>query len=209
MALPSGLLYRMWFDDQVSKPSHASLRVILMQVDVSAAENGKISACKVATSSQGRWCCTVAVKLASNFTSLSTAVASSIRVRFTSMSDNAVHYDAVVIGGGVAGLYAAYKLVRDGKTRVCVLEAKDSLGGRVRQIHGVAPWPLEAGPEFVHGAKSILVDVLQNDVGMKLHEKGWPDHIYWGGEQRLLPAEDPAHKTMDEVDRLMFEEVSH
>lgn len=123
------------------------------------------------------------------------------------MSQSTAHYDAVVIGGGVAGLFAAHKLIQSGHKRVCLVEAQDILGGRVRQIHGVAPWPLEAGPEFVHGAKSLLVDVLTEGLGIKLYERDWPDHIYWGRDQRLLPADHPAYTTMEDVDKLMFEDV--
>ncbi|MEO1496370.1 MAG: NAD(P)/FAD-dependent oxidoreductase [Planctomycetota bacterium] len=40
-------------------------------------------------------------------------------------------YDAVVVGAGLAGLCCARRLVAEGK-RVCVLEASDAVGGRVR-----------------------------------------------------------------------------
>jgi protoporphyrinogen oxidase len=68
-----------------------------------------------------------------------------------------------VIGGGVAGLAAAGALAsssslssKDRKT-ILLLEARDELGGRVRQLHGLAPWPVEMGPEFVHGERSPVV----------------------------------------------------
>ena len=70
-----------------------------------------------------------------------------------------------VIGGGVAGLAAAGALAassssslssNDQKT-VLLLEARDELGGRVRQLRGLAPWPVEMGPEFVPGERSSVV----------------------------------------------------
>lgn len=29
------------------------------------------------------------------------------------------------------------------------------------QVHGLAPWAVQAGPEFVHGSRSVLVDVMR------------------------------------------------
>ncbi|MBK8442203.1 MAG: FAD-dependent oxidoreductase [Sphingobacteriales bacterium] len=56
----------------------------------------------------------------------------------------------IVIGAGVAGLYAAYRIVQAGGT-VTVLEASDRHGGRVRHINGFGNFPVELGAEFVHG----------------------------------------------------------
>ena len=116
-------------------------------------------------------------------------------------------FDAVVIGAGVAGLYAAQQLAKHGIRNVCVIEAQENIGGRVKQIHGVAPWPLELGPEFIHGVKSIVVDAC-TDVGMKLNEVLWPDHVYWGDEKRLFRVGDQEDAEFEEVDKLMFDEVS-
>ena len=53
--------------------------------------------------------------------------------------------DAVVVGGGVAGLVAAFELARRG-LRPVVVEAGAELGGVVRR-HGVAGVVLDAGAE--------------------------------------------------------------
>lgn len=86
------------------------------------------------------------------------------------------NHSVVVVGGGLAGLYAA-KLLQQHFPDIIVLEATEQPGGRVKQacvkellldvldfpqqqfchqVHGIAPWPIEAGPQFVHGANSSL-----------------------------------------------------
>ena len=44
-----------------------------------------------------------------------------------------VHYDVVVVGGGLAGLTAA-SLVSAGGKSVCVLESRDRVGGRTSSL---------------------------------------------------------------------------
>ncbi|AQG81488.1 flavin monoamine oxidase family protein [Spirosoma montaniterrae] len=45
-----------------------------------------------------------------------------------------IHYDAIVVGAGYAGLTATHELVKAGKT-VLLLEARDRVGGRVHTQH--------------------------------------------------------------------------
>ena len=57
--------------------------------------------------------------------------------------------DALIIGGGIAGLIAARYLTEAG-LRVTLLEARDRLGGRI-YTNSTAEYPVELGAEFVHG----------------------------------------------------------
>jgi len=57
----------------------------------------------------------------------------------------------IIIGAGVSGLAAACELARAGLS-VCILEARDRIGGRVFTIHDPAlDMPIELGAEFIHG----------------------------------------------------------
>lgn len=60
-------------------------------------------------------------------------------------------FDTLIVGAGAAGLAAAAELSRQRGT-VCVLEARDRLGGRMftRREPGVT-LPIELGAEFIHG----------------------------------------------------------
>src|SRR5262245_6492091 len=84
-------------------------------------------------------------------------------------TETAAECDVVVVGAGAAGLAAAARLAREG-VAVCVLEARDRVGGRIftRRVPGVDV-PIELGAELVHGrpaatlawaakARSPLVD---------------------------------------------------
>ena len=57
--------------------------------------------------------------------------------------------DALIIGGGIAGLVAARHLTGAG-LEVTLLEARDRLGGRI-YTDSTGKFPVELGAEFVHG----------------------------------------------------------
>jgi monoamine oxidase len=77
------------------------------------------------------------------------------------MSKTADDFDVVVIGAGAAGLAAAAHLSRHRKS-VCILEARERVGGR---IHSIRPrgnaFPLELGAEFIHGESEAVFEQLR------------------------------------------------
>ena len=66
-------------------------------------------------------------------------------------------YDTIVIGAGVTGLTAAWRLTQSGQS-VLVLEARDRVGGRLRtETHnGVG---FEIGGQWVSPDQSALIDM--------------------------------------------------
>ncbi len=44
------------------------------------------------------------------------------------------------------------------------------------QVSGMAPWPVELGGEFVHGADSVLAELIKQ-LNIPVTERAWPD--YW------------------------------
>jgi monoamine oxidase len=69
--------------------------------------------------------------------------------------------DVIIIGGGAAGLAAARKLLRAGRT-VLLLEARDRLGGRILTRHeNDVPAPVELGAEFIHGKPPAVFELVE------------------------------------------------
>ncbi len=89
--------------------------------------------------------------------------------------------DVIIIGAGAAGLMAAKKLSGAGVS-VCVLEARDRVGGRIHTItNNDLATPVEGGAEFIHGNLSATLALLK-EAGMEKQEltgetwqvnKGW------------------------------------
>ena len=78
-------------------------------------------------------------------------------------------YDVIIVGAGAAGLYAA-KLLADAKKNICLLEARDRIGGRIHTIKRTGfKIPIEAGAEFIHGKLPITLKLLK-EAGIKYHE---------------------------------------
>ena len=77
------------------------------------------------------------------------------------MSRAADDFDVVVIGAGAAGLAAAAHLARRRKA-VCILEARERVGGRILSIRPRGnPFPLELGAEFIHGESGAVFEQLR------------------------------------------------
>ena len=61
-----------------------------------------------------------------------------------------------------------------------VLEAGSTVGGRVAQLHGFAPWPLQLGAEFVHGGENNVLVRLFERLRWSYRTLEWPDRYYFG-----------------------------
>ena len=72
-----------------------------------------------------------------------------------------MQYDVIIIGAGAAGLMAMQELVATGH-KVCLLEASDSLGGRINTIGREGfDNEVETGAEFIHGNATVTMDLLK------------------------------------------------
>lgn len=70
-------------------------------------------------------------------------------------------FDVVIIGAGAAGLAAARELSASGR-RVCVLEARERVGGRIHTLHQAdLALPIELGAEFVHGQSATTFGIVE------------------------------------------------
>jgi monoamine oxidase len=70
-------------------------------------------------------------------------------------------FDVLVIGAGAAGLAAAATLSENSK-RVCVIEARDRIGGRIFTLtEPDASIPIELGAEFIHGRSPVTLRWLR------------------------------------------------
>lgn len=92
------------------------------------------------------------------------------------MERTARHFDTIVIGAGVSGLACAQRLFQHEKWRhagrLCVLEARDRIGGRVEavDVHGCR---LDTGANWIHGIgtkddPNPLMDILPDKRVRKL-----------------------------------------
>src|SRR3954447_3482859 len=73
--------------------------------------------------------------------------------------------DVAIVGAGLAGLTAARELTRAGH-EVCVLEARDRVGGRTLNHHISKGVIAEAGGEFI-GPTQNHIAALAKEVGVK------------------------------------------
>ncbi|MEW6056796.1 MAG: NAD(P)/FAD-dependent oxidoreductase [Bdellovibrionota bacterium] len=94
--------------------------------------------------------------------------------------------DVIVVGAGVSGLVASREFVRAG-LNVCLLEARDRVGGRVFTV--TEPdliSPLELGAEFIHAQPKVLRNLIEES-----NLKTYPieDHHEWRSghhQQRVI-----------------------
>ena len=91
----------------------------------------------------------------------------------------------VVIGGGVAGLTTAHRLLQgDPELSVAVLEAADRPGGRLTSL-GIADLEIDAGPDSFVARKPWAVELCR-ELGLSLAEPGASGAYVWT-ERGLVP----------------------
>lgn len=96
-------------------------------------------------------------------------------------------YDVLIIGAGAAGLAAARQLSGAGK-RVCILEARQRIGGRIFTLHVAdLPLPIELGAEFIHGEAHETFSIVESAALMACQ---LPDDHLWSRNGKLEPLRD-------------------
>lgn len=66
--------------------------------------------------------------------------------------------NVAIVGAGAAGLYAGLILERLG-INYTIYEASDRIGGRIRSVSGLAPYPIELGANRLWGSNTIAADL--------------------------------------------------
>jgi monoamine oxidase len=97
-------------------------------------------------------------------------------------------YDAIIIGGGAAGLMAA-KILSANHKKILLLEAKDRLGGRIYPVNSFS-FPAEGGAEFIHGNLKTTFGLLKEAHHNKEKIKGTFCKVEkgkWYADNHLVP----------------------
>src|SRR5262245_33847909 len=116
------------------------------------------------------------------------------------MSDRTAHEqaDVVVVGAGVSGLTAAWRLVQAGVGSVVVLEAKERVGGRTvgLPVAGVDGLVVDGGGELIGPGQDPLYKLLAelgldyfdtNYTGLGVYERDGERGTFSGGRPALPP----------------------
>jgi len=103
--------------------------------------------------------------------------------------------DVCVVGGGIAGLTAAYDLMKRGLS-VMVLEKGDRLGGRIKTKHWSNGQYSEIGAEDIIDNEADLKRLIK-ELGLKLQEnKGEADGFYF---ENMTFADENPEKNLNQI----------
>ena len=107
----------------------------------------------------------------------------------------------VIVGGGVAGLATAHRLLEaDPALDVTVLESEPVVGGRLRSA-AVGDLQLESGPDSFVARKPWAVDLCR-ELGLELLEPGARDALIWT-ERGLVPLPESALGVPTDLDEIV------
>ncbi len=81
---------------------------------------------------------------------------------------NQAENQTVIVGGGITGLYAAYRAVEAGYTNIHVYEAAEHLGGKIKTVKA-GEQHFDMGPEFIDSTHTRLL-ALCKALGVALEE---------------------------------------
>lgn len=85
----------------------------------------------------------------------------------------------IIIGAGVAGLYAGYLLKEKG-IQFTILEASNRAGGRLGKNENFAEFPIDTGGQWLHGEFSILGDLVKSTNTETFFDNS--ENVYWHEE---------------------------
>ncbi|CCA73069.1 related to anon-37cs protein [Serendipita indica DSM 11827] len=90
------------------------------------------------------------------------------QIRSFSDTDKTSKYEVIIIGAGVAGLSAAYRILtkRPG-TKLLMLEARERVGGRVHSVD-VGNGSVDLGASFIHGVNGNPIMELSKKLGFEV-----------------------------------------
>ena len=74
------------------------------------------------------------------------------------------NYDIIIVGGGISGLFTAYKLSKT-NLRILLIESREELGGRIQTVHK-NKFYYECGAARFHKKHTKLITLI-NELGLK------------------------------------------
>ena len=113
----------------------------------------------------------------------------------------------IVVGGGAAGIYAAYLMELYG-IEYQLLEANDTLGGRLGKETQFCDFPIDQGAQWLHGKNNIMSDWIRNHkFSMTLDDT---ESTFWYLNQlvSVLP-KDPYIFEEDGLPDVSFKDYAH